>query len=1285
MKKIILLFLIVMTLIVLNAKTEVTTQSGNTIHIKWTMPEWQLSKQGDYVYINAVGLATSTETGAPFIPFDESKVAIPFSGTISVSITKQESKDIILEKRLQPIPKIVRGSETDVYLYVPDEKLYAASNQNLITVLSAQRFRKLSFIPIQINPFIYDGKNNLKAYRVIEFTVTIDGDVSQKSNQPLDDLTALMATQLINPVQASDWQVSERPLVNYADFNSSDHWVRIETDKDGMFKISQSQLSMFPVSDIDPRTLKLYTTGGEVQPDYPNFNGPLFAEVPIYVSGESDGNFDSSDYILFYGRDRDGLEMNQNIAGSQYMNPYSKNVCYWLTFGGSVSERRIKMANALTTWSTTATTSPETVRIENEIYQRRPLGFDWYMGKFFGNSSAEYGPYSIDLEDIETSQPQTLTIGMLQEFIEKGSTLIHKVRLKVNNTQLLTTQGQIQEWSWTGLNPVTISHTGQTFTNGTNNILINLLRSRADNQFFNYYQVAYQKKLIKRAKQYMISVTSSLDSQTIKYDFTGSNTNVRVFKAVVTSGSYEINEIPLSTVEGGFSFINSGNTITRYIVAQPSDFYAPAIIQDESPIDLTQETQSYDNLIITPSDFSQQAHSLISLYSQKWHKKSKVVLLQDIFNQFNGGMPDPGAIRLFLKHCVGNYPEPAITTVTLLGSGTCDWRNNSGQSAAKNKFIVFQKDTSTSDDFFGMLNTIQYPELAIGRYPVKTQNEMNIMLSNLDNYINNPQPGIWNNSLVFLSDDEYNGDTPIEYSHSEQLQATSRLINRSVLIDKIFAIDYDFDEFQNKPQAREDMFKAINDGKLIWYYIGHGSFDTLGAEDYFKGSSDMSRFNNPGKLPLFIAASCDVAQYDSFSFDCAAEKVLFADDRGAIASIAATRECNGSSNVALIQHYFNYSLNLRNPVGYSLLMAKTVYNEYNANDEKYNLLGDPLLLVTTPERDSTLTITTPAKDGIFNSREQVSFHGEFSQSGINDTTQVLVYGTELLKKMPNDSTYSFRGKLIYNGNSSVTNSQYNAGFIVPDDVSNGPSGFIIAYLWDSTVQKSYVNYLSYVTFNNQAVVADSIDVPEIKLYIDSMEFQTGDLVGSNPTLIAKISDRNGINITNAPGHGIMLIFDQTVSITNVTSYFIYDTDSYTSGTIQYPLTGLSNGPHTLQLIAFDNFNNPSVATTNFVISKSNAFSIKEFMPYPNPMKKDGYFTFVLSEAADVKLTLYTIRGRKIKTITSSAAKGYNQIFWDGKDADGDFLANNTYFIKITAKSLTEKAKAEKTEKLVIYN
>ncbi|MCK4694903.1 MAG: T9SS type A sorting domain-containing protein, partial [Candidatus Cloacimonetes bacterium] len=88
--------------------------------------------------------------------------------------------------------------------------------------------------------------------------------------------------------------------------------------------------------------------------------------------------------------------------------------------------------------------------------------------------------------------------------------------------------------------------------------------------------------------------------------------------------------------------------------------------------------------------------------------------------------------------------------------------------------------------------------------------------------------------------------------------------------------------------------------------------------------------------------------------------------------------------------------------------------------------------------------------------------------------------------------------------------------------------------------------------------------------------------------------------------------------------------------------------------------------------------------YPNPMKDDGYFTFVITEDADITITIYTITGRKIQTIKKPGCEaGYNQIYWNGRDGDNDRIANNTYFYKIKAKQLEDKVITEKIGKIII--
>ena len=191
-------------------------------------------------------------------------------------------------------------------------------------------------------------------------------------------------------------------------------------------------------------------------------------------------------------------------------------------------------------------------------------------------------------------------------------------------------------------------------------------------------------------------------------------------------------------------------------------------------------------------------------------------------------------------------------------------------------------------------------------------------------------------------------------------------------------------------------------------------------------------------------------------------------------------------------------------------------------------------------------------------------------------------------------------------------------------------------------------------------------------------------MSTNPELIAHIQDENGINIIGSSGHCILLIVDGSITPIDITEGFMYDVGSATNGVLTWQLDDLSEGSHSVQLIVFDNLNNPTVAETNFVSKSSGAVFIEQMLPYPNPMSDGGHFTFIITEDSDITITIYTLTGRKIKTIKQlNSLTGYNQISWDGKDDDGDEIANNTYFYKIKAKQLINSKITEKIGKLII--
>jgi flagellar hook assembly protein FlgD len=155
---------------------------------------------------------------------------------------------------------------------------------------------------------------------------------------------------------------------------------------------------------------------------------------------------------------------------------------------------------------------------------------------------------------------------------------------------------------------------------------------------------------------------------------------------------------------------------------------------------------------------------------------------------------------------------------------------------------------------------------------------------------------------------------------------------------------------------------------------------------------------------------------------------------------------------------------------------------------------------------------------------------------------------------------------------------------------------------------------------------------------------------------------------------------------DLTNLFGYDSGSYTRGSVVYQLDNLSEGRHTVEIKAWDNLNNSNTMGVEFVVRQQERLALYEVMNYPNPFRDQTAFTFDLNLEADVRVKIYTLAGRLIRTLDlSNAQSGFNMLPWDGRDEDGDELANGVYIYKViaTQRQSSEVLRAEEIGKLVV--
>ena len=89
-----------------------------------------------------------------------------------------------------------------------------------------------------------------------------------------------------------------------------------------------------------------------------------------------------------------------------------------------------------------------------------------------------------------------------------------------------------------------------------------------------------------------------------------------------------------------------------------------------------------------------------------------------------------------------------------------------------------------------------------------------------------------------------------------------------------------------------------------------------------------------------------------------------------------------------------------------------------------------------------------------------------------------------------------------------------------------------------------------------------------------------------------------------------------------------------------------------------------------------AVSLSQNNPNPfNPIKNNTSISYSLPNASQVKLTIYNVKGQKVKTlIDSDVTAGAHNLSWDGTNSSNNIVASGIYFYRLetTDKNVTKK-------------
>jgi hypothetical protein len=212
-------------------------------------------------------------------------------------------------------------------------------------------------------------------------------------------------------------------------------------------------------------------------------------------------------------------------------------------------------------------------------------------------------------------------------------------------------------------------------------------------------------------------------------------------------------------------------------------------------------------------------------------------------------------------------------------------------------------------------------------------------------------------------------------------------------------------------------------------------------------------------------------------------------------------------------------------------------------------------------------------------------------------------------------------------------------------------------------------YKSNNIFSLPVTVKSDTAHPTFTISVDGSPVYDGDYVSTNPTIIVDVFDSGPLPITD-PTSVVLMMDNQLVTLgTGPDSLFEPRSGSDKALVTYRPR--LQKGEHTLSVQVKDASGNFADTTARQVTFKVETEpGLLNVFNYPNPFAHQTQFTFNLvgSQLPDaLKIKIYSIAGRLVQELTvwrGDLRIGFNRVQWDGRDRDGDELANGVYFYKV---------------------
>jgi hypothetical protein len=1036
---------------------------------------------------------------------------------------------------------------------------------------------------------------------------------------------------------------------------------KVAVPANGIYKITGSTLIKMGanLNQLNAQNIKILGNSGAMLPQTIGNETPGLQNISFKILGLEDGHFDPADEIWFYGMGPLTKFYNQ-ASGRFYhqLNLYDKQNYYFIALNAGTGNMILK--------EPTKSNIPQVFKnfddyLVHEVEKTNVLktsGRHW-VGEDINSNGA-----SIEVDfGINDAQTQG---AILQGQIMARSIDVHTKYniVQAGNVLFGQTIPGIRDYKYAPKANISTFAENLTLANSTAkfNIVIENKELGYKQLNLDYLCLQVKRPLVYNSKILFFQNLASLNNTANAYQIANATNTTQIWDITA------IEQVKELEAKNGLFTSQTNGQLGHFVAFEPKDIVEIkefATVPTQNVLD----QPAAELLIIAPNAFAPAAQQLAIHRQTHDGLKATVVALESIYNELSGGKTDPTAIRNFAHYQYKKHA--ALKYLLLLADATFDFRNiDNGLSKIQlaNTIPAYQSVDSvdplrsySSEDYYGFMqlgegewaendnnNDNHSLDIGVGRLPVNSlQQAYDVVQKLIDYDLDTKNMGQWRSKISLSSDD---GDGNLHQSDTEDLDRQVALRKELFSTQKIYIDSHPRltgEPFGRlSPECNITVKEAFSKGSLIFNYIGHGGVENLSDEKILL-REELASWQNKHSLPVMMTATCEFGRYDDPGDKSGAELALLNPNGGAIALLTTTRPVSASSNKVINEAFFRVLLkeqNIKNlRLGDMVRQTKNSSQQYVYN-RNFTLLGDPSMQLAYPKHSIEVTGINgkkPTTSDTLRAFEKIIITGRIksaeNQTIIQNFSGNIYY--KLFDKLSTQKTlgnnnnqpmaYKIFDQLIAQGQTLVTNGTFTITLLMPKGIRyQYGQGKLELYAKDenNALDAAY-NYSPIVGGQAKANTSDQLG-PEIKMQLLGSKQQ--------PRLYASITDDSGINLNPADlGHELSLSINNNETVI-LNSFFESANNTKPSGYIDYIISQLPAGTHTIQLSVWDIYHNKSTATATLTIAEQSTQTLTGLIASPNPVADQLSLQMDNNSAGQKELNIafYEQTGKKLLDFTS---------------------------------------------------